>query len=159
MATEEQTQHNASDLLYSGSTVRAGQKLTITNRLISSLQFGLSKSGSPTGDVTFTIRRVSDDGVIASKVWGDAGSLTVVNTLYEAIFDTPVMVNEEVRILAEFSGGDSSNYVLLSLKNSDVKANECYTRYASEWEDKSDYDTYYIYTYTKVSPLPMHFRQ
>jgi len=150
--TEEQTSHNSSTSLYAGGITRHGQRLTITDRTVTNLFFCLSKFGSPTGDVTFTIRKVSDDSVLASKVWGDASALaaTPTHTWYEATFDTPTAINEEVRILAEFSGGNSSNGVYCRYQAADVKASEIRTRYDAaipSYVDTSTQDGAYKYAY------------
>lgn len=159
MATEEQTDYNGLLSLYAGGYVRAGQRLTIANRTITKLSFPLSKVSSPTGDVTFTIRKIADN-ILASKVWGNAADLTTSIVWYEVTFNTPVTINEEVRILVEFSGGDNGNYVRYSFQSTDVKADETITYYGSSYVDNSDYDGAYIYTYgvVKKGPLPMHFR-
>ena len=101
MATEEQTAYNDFLSLLVTEAGRIGQKLTITNRTVTKLGFWLGKKNSPVGDVTFTIRRVSNDAVLGSKVWGNATSLTTSPVYREATFDSPVAVNELVYILAE----------------------------------------------------------
>lgn len=154
MATEEQTANSSYLTLRSDGAVRRGQRLTISNRTVTKLSFLLYKSGSPTGDVTFTIRKVSDDSIINSKVWGNASALTTSTsgTWYEVTFDSPVLVNEEVRILAEFSGGDASNWVGCRLQTSDVKADEYSTSYIASYADYAPYDGAYIYTFSVVAP-------
>jgi len=146
--TEEQTAHNAVIALYSGSRIRAGQRLTISNRIVTKLSFPIRKFGSPTGNVTFTIRKVSDDSVLASKVWGDASALPTTVTWEEITFDSPININEEVRIQVEFSGGDSSNTVRYRYQDTDVKASELHTRYITSYTDRSGNDGAYIYTYS-----------
>lgn len=150
--TEEQTLSSIEEPLHSTSSIRAGQRLIIPNRTVISLSFLLRKSGSPTGDVTFTIRAVSDDHIIASKVWGDASGLKggVGQTWEQVTFDTPTLINEEVRILVEYSGGNSSNYVRFRIQNTDVKANEICTQYPynkSSYTAYPTYDSAYKYIY------------
>jgi len=150
--TEEQAQHNAQYTLYTGvgGGDRAGQRLTIPNRPITKLGFWLLKNGSPTGNVTFTIRKVSDDSPICSKLWGDAVNLPTLATYEEVTFDAPQTINEEARILVEFSGGDASNSVYVRIQQSDVKANEYATARASTtgiWIPSTGYDCAYKYTY------------
>ncbi len=157
MATEEQTNTGITLASISSGNPRAGQRLTVSSRIISKLSFHLLKNSSPTGDVTFTIRKVSDDSVIASKVWGDASALPTVRAWKEATFVTPVLIDEEVRILVEFSGGGGSDYVGISGTLTDVKAGESFTTFTTFWTDfdggGTDYDSAYIYTYTTpVSP-------
>lgn len=146
---EEQTQHDYDAWLYSGYVTREGQKLTIHNREVTKLGFWLTKEGNPTGNVTFVIRKVSDSSIINSKIWGDAADLPTEVTYEEVEFDTPVTINEEVRILCEFSGGDVPNYVIQRYQHSDVKANEVRTYwFASAWNDRDIYDGTYRYTFT-----------
>lgn len=148
---EEQSSGNELYYLYSGSKTRVGQKLTISNRTVTSLTFRLFRLVAPTGDVTFTIRKVSNDDIIASKVWGDAGDLSPVPQDAEVTFDTPTLVNEEVRISCEFSGGDVDNCIVINFQNTDVKADEGLSYYDGSWTDEdgngNDYDCRYSYQY------------
>lgn len=147
--TEEQTEHNSSVAIHGALYFRLGQQLTISGRTVTKLGFWISKYGKPTGDVTFTIRKVSDSSIMASKVWGDAADLTASLVYEEVEFDTPPTIDEEVYILVEFSGGDASNYVAVAYQNSDVKADEFFTAYKTTgWVDMTGWDTAYIYTYT-----------
>jgi len=125
---------------------RAGQRLTIEDSFVSGLSFALYKIGSPTGDITFTIRDL-DNNVLASVVWGDASSLGSQKAWETACFDAPIYIDEEVRILTEFSGGDGSNIVVMGRKTSDVKADEVHTYYQAGWTDNSGQDAAYIYGY------------
>ena len=153
MAVEEQTQYDSSIGMFSAQVIRDGQRLTIPNRLVTNLGFWLHKSGSPSGDVTFTIRKVSDDSIINSKVWGAATGLEAGPTYEEVEFDTPVTINQEVRIACEFSGGNADNRVFLNLQNADVKANECRSyHYEGEWSDVGNNDDAYRYTYEEEKP-------
>ena len=150
MATESQTNIGIPMVeLRSGGGIRAGQRLTITNRTVTKLSFYICKSGSATGNVTFTIRKVSNDSVIVSKLWGNASALPTDMTWEEVTFDTPTFINEEVRISTEFSGGSSGNGVMFSATASDVKAGEVYTTYSASWGDASWGDATYIYTFTE----------
>ena len=148
MATEEQTAYNATRVLYSGVAHRAGQRLTIPNRVVSKLSFPIYRYGSPTGNVTFTIRSNKDDSVLVSKVLGDASTLETSVTWEEATFATPANIDEEVSMLFEFSGGDSSNYVCYRIQNTDVKESEFYILYLSSYTNYTIQDSAYIYTYT-----------
>lgn len=153
MATEEQTVIGAAEYLRNGSYIRLGQKLDSVSRYITHLSFKLGKHGSPTGNVTLTIRKVSDDSVLGSKLWGDAADLPQCNfpaynclEWKEVTFDSPVFVNEAVRISCEYSGGDSSNLVSWGRVGTDEIATGQYTRYIGSWSDKTG-DATYKYTY------------
>jgi len=147
--TEEQTQYNTNTAIYASYPFQ-GQRLTISNRTVSKLGFWLKKYGSIAGDVTFEIHKVSDDSVIVSKVWGDASALTTSYVYREVTFDTPVLINEEVRILVGFSGGNFLNYVVAGEQTPSVKENELTSSYwyGDGWHDFEAYDFAYIYTYT-----------
>ena len=146
----EQTDNDAFTSLMSGALyVRAGQRMTIQGK-ITNLSFYLSKTGTPVGDITFAIRRASDDSIVYSDVWGDAGDLSIdpVREWKEVTFSNPSVVNEEVYLSCEYSNGDLSNYVNVRLKASDVKADEHFSRYSGGvWGDQVLWDCAYKYTY------------
>ncbi|MBA7630708.1 hypothetical protein ES703_38232 [subsurface metagenome] len=146
--TEEQTQYDESYTIYAVIRPAVGQRLTIANRQLTKLGFWLKKHGSPTADITFRIRRVSDNGLIAEKVWGNAADLPETDTYEEVTLDTPVTINEEVRISPWYEAGDGNNCVRVSSKGADVKANEVHTSYLSEeWSDDGSRDCTYRYKY------------
>jgi hypothetical protein len=146
--TEEQTQYNSILGLNGAEDTRGGQRLTVSNRTITGLGFWLRKEGgSPTGNITFSIRKVSDDSVIVSKIWGNASAVPGDYTYEEVTFDSPVAINEEVRLCCEFSGGDESNWIGVALQLTDVKSNEYACRWWSTWYSFTGYDFAYIYTY------------
>ena len=150
MATEEQTSTEI-DYAVSGG-VSWGQRLTISNRTVSKLSFYLKKYGSPSGTLTHLIRKVSGDSIVATKLWGNAIDVPTSQTLIEVTFDSPVFINEEVRIMATASGGTSGNLLgfFVSYPN-DVKASEyAFQRNAGgAYTEYSTYDAGYIYTYTE----------
>ena len=149
--TEEQDEYNASYALHGGASTRWGQRLTIPNRRVAKLGFWLHKVGGPTGDVTFQIRRIDPDEVIISKLLGDAEALATEATYYEKTFDTPTVIDEEVRIVTDFSGGDVDNKVAPSYQNTDVKPAEYVTRFAlGTWNEHTTVDCAYRYKYYEV---------
>ena len=132
----EQLCRNHGMLFGDATTTRLGQRLTIPNRTITHLGFWIWKIANPVGDITFGIRRVSDDGLICSKVWGDASALQIAATYEEVEFDTPITINEEVRIYAEFLNGDAVDKTGIGDQNTNVKGNEGLTYYAvGAWQD------------------------
>ena len=151
MDTEEQLLYNVSLQLYAGEYYKQGQKLTIPNRRVVKLGLWLAKFGTPTGDVTFGIETLLE-AMIVSKVLGNASALTTDATYYEVTFDTPVVVNEEVYLYASFNHGQAIHHVKLFHQTSDVKADECYSRYKNSWVDVATYDGAYIYTYGEEPP-------
>ena len=154
MATEEQTLDlEALASLRAGSYKRAAQVLTISDREVTKLSFYIKRIGAAAGAVTFTIRKVSDDNVINSKVWGDASALPTDYAWQEATFDTPLTINEEVRICVEFYGGSSGNEVQFMGATSDVKGGEYFQWFTngSVWVTPAAWDFGYIYTYGEAA--------
>ncbi|GAH90759.1 unnamed protein product, partial [marine sediment metagenome] len=125
MPTESQGVSNVDGGLWAGSVTRRGQRLTISNRVVTKLNFYVARYGS-VGDVTYRIRKVSDDSVIAS---GTVSGLTTSFVWKEATLSPQVTINEAVRILVEYNAGNSSNYVRVRYQDTDVKAGEVYTLY------------------------------
>jgi len=152
---EEQTQHNSDIPLVAAYQNYGGQRLTIPDRKVIKLALVLRRVGSPTGNVTFEIRRVSDDSLIVSKLWGLAADLPDTDTLVEVTFDSPPTINEEVRILAYSPGHAMNDDVRVRYQNTDVKADEL-TSYGdlADWTDDNRYDTAYRYTYREETPPP-----
>lgn len=161
MATEEQTTTNT-NLEIGDTDSRAGQRLTISDRVITKLSFKLFKEGSPTGNVSFVIRKQSDDSIIVSKVLGDASTLqsgASPGVWEEVTFDTQHRINEEVYLLCEHSGGDNDNNVRIRISTSDEKASEYALRYIDldgDYTEHSTWDAGYIYTYGGSSGSPVY---
>ncbi len=130
---------------------KVGQRLTITNRLVTKLSFVLQRYGPGVGrDISFTIRRTIDNSLIASKVWGDASNVPTYPTWLEVTFDTPAYVNEEVRILAEWPGSTyhPTNNIRFYYQGADVKPGEVFTREEDDaWGEPWPWDAAYRYTY------------
>lgn len=150
MATEEQTQYDA--FFTDGSNVvRAGQRLTVSFRSITKLGFWLSVyPGGTDSDITFTIRKMSDKTILASKVWGNTSLIAARPTITycEIEFDTAIAIDEEVLILAEWVGPFC--YAEIHRKNTDVKADEWAVYYTNVggWSiNETGQDMGYIYTY------------
>ena len=150
MAVEQQLSGISIQVLGGTGPFRTGQKLTISNRTVSKLAFEISEDfiGSPVGDIILTIRKVSNDSVMATKVWGDASALSGGREWIEVTFDSAVFVNEEVRILCEYYGVDTNNRFKTRYSNSDVKASENFTRWITNYsQDMAGWDCIYKYTY------------
>ncbi|GAI80731.1 unnamed protein product, partial [marine sediment metagenome] len=132
----QQTSWNTYLNLEAEYTQECGQRLTISNRKVSHLGFWLRHYAGASGDITFGIRRVSDNSEIMTKKWGDAGDLTTTPTYYEVEFDTPTTVNEEVRLFCRFVGPGTNLDVLFAKQNTNVKADELLTDYYdASWHD------------------------
>ena len=113
----------------------------------------MRKVGSPTGNVTFEIRLVSDDSLIVDKLWGQAEDLPTEDTWEEVEFETPPTVNAEVRILVYSPGHIYGDHVSQRYQSTDVKADE-YNTYGDlgDWDNKTAQDCAYRYTYTEEAP-------
>lgn len=147
--TEEQTTCISVSLLYAAYP-RMGQWLAISDRKVTKLAFYIYKAGSPSGDLILTIRKIADDGIIASKLWGNAADLPSGATWIEVTFDTPTLINEGVKILAEFYSGDETNYIGFRRHFSDVKAGEAFVYWRLDTETyvlKAEWDACYRYKY------------
>ena len=149
--TEEQIQENNTREMYDPGLTRAGQRLFILNREVTKLGFWLHRQGDISGDVTFRIRKVSDDSVILEKVAVDAGAIPTETTYYEVEFDTAIIINEEVRILAEWIGGGYNRRVHFHVQNTEVKENEYLDQYTNTtYAPITTWDAAYRYKYYEV---------
>ena len=149
--TEEQTQCDSRYYIGASYVDERGQRLFILNRQVTKLGFWINKRGLPEGDLTFLIRRVSDDSIILTKLWGDAADVPTDMTYEEVTFDSPITINEEVRILARFTGGAPLVCISVWRSDSDVKANESHTYGSpSSWNEEGNRDNAYRYKYYEV---------
>lgn len=145
--TEEQTVYDGFVNVGKGAVYRYGQKLTISDRLVSKVGFWLNQSDSPAGTVTLAIYKVSDGSTVASKLWGDASSLPLTVTYEDVTFDTPVLINEEVYIAAVSSLVQVDNNWRIRYQASDVASGEVGALYTTVWADHTGYDCAYRYSY------------
>jgi len=150
-----QLESDSSLPIYNGLRYYAGQRLTISDKTVTKLAFKLKKVGSPTGEVKFSIYTVDEDDpleggeLLAQKIWGDAYNLSETNNWEEVTFDTPVYIDQEVRIVCEFLNGSASKYVALAYEDSSVVAAEHLTWiYLTSWTDETTYDAAYKYSYS-----------
>lgn len=128
---------------------RMGQRLYIKGRWIKSLSFPLVNPGAWTGAVTFTVRKVSDNSVIVSKLWGDAGDISDEIAWYEVIFDDLTWIDEEVRVLTEYAAPSGDDYIKQGYSDT-AKGTEKRTAWSSfgeAWTDQADKAAAYSYDY------------
>ncbi len=149
--SEEQTEGD-SDMFFRLVNHGVGQRLLILDRTVKKISFRLKKVNSPTGDITYYIRSTNDWSVLASKVLGDASTLTTSYAWYEVTLDTPVAIDDEVYLYAEHTGGSAANYVYMEYQAGNVKENEYLFYLGSEGVDPfyhiPSYDCAYKYTYS-----------
>lgn len=153
----EQTESDSYMPIYDGLRFYVGQRLTISDKTVTKLAFKLRKVGNPVGEVVFSIYTVDEDDpleggeLLATKAWGDASNLGTSSALKEVTFDTPVQIDQEVRIICSFRGGSASNYVDFAYEDSDEKADEHLTWiYLTSWTDHTTYDAAYRYSYSST---------
>ena len=155
MAVEEQLLNDSDYRCGWVDRPECGQKLTIPNRKVTKLALLVHKHGVPTGDVYLRIRKVSDDAVILEKLWGVAGDLPADGfpDWIEVEFVTPVIINEEVRLLIEGESPTNTNSIDYRYQNSDVKADENLTcGEPGDFTEPVDTDGAYKYTYEVTKP-------
>ncbi len=152
MATESQTVATTGLLGIVGSTT-AGQRLTITNRVVSKIALYLTQGGTPTGDIYLQIRKTSDGSQVDSVFACLASSLPAIAgppALTEVTLTTPVLINEEVAIVARTTTGGVTSQAVVWGSNTDVKAGEYLTKYVigTGFTDYTTQDAGYVYTYS-----------
>ena len=129
-----------------------GQRLHIS-QTVTKLSFKLKRTGSPTGDVYFNIYDAGDYSTLVSKVLSDASLISTSVTWYEVIFNSPVVLDQDVWIACVNTGGSSGNYISVEYSTVDVKNYEWIVRIeptgtpSAAWET-SDQDLIYRYKYT-----------
>lgn len=145
----DQTQQDYQFILGSAGYTRYGQKITISNETVCKLGFFLSAYGSPTGTLYCRIRKVSNDSIIETSADTlDVSTLTGTPAWYYFEFNS--LINEEVRLLVEFTGGDGSNYVIVYDIRSDVVSG-LWTRYTGSYTDSASGHDATIKIYTIVT--------
>ena len=134
------------------SWYRLGQRLTIPNRLITSIGYQVRRVGNATGNVSITIRDVETDDIILGGVWGDASELPDVSVsgYREITLDKPVRVDGDVRICVEYYGGNATNYCVAAYYTGDKITGEWYCNYLHDgrWHKIGEAEEgSYCYTY------------
>uniref|UniRef100_A0A6M3J992 Tail protein n=1 Tax=viral metagenome TaxID=1070528 RepID=A0A6M3J992_9ZZZZ len=162
MPTEEQTYHDSWAICKAtpGGERYQGQKLTISNRLVTHLSFYLKRTGTQSpGDegYHYQIYSVATDTLLGSVSMGQWKDISDTGEWIEGELGTPVQIDEEVRICV-FSpwGVQGQHYLSVGYNAGSVKADEVYTHtdnYPPEnWTDDSQNDLAYIYTYSEDAP-------
>ena len=170
-STQSQTSRNSYTSLYSGtgSYIRAAERVNSFVGTITSVQWYLCRSGSPTGTGSCTVRSVTGDTLLGTIGTINVSTLSTSPTYTWYTFNaTPVGVDTatDVRICFEYSGGNSSNYVRFGYRNSNATTWGVYSRYTSSWTDSTSYDatfqnityaTYQVdrgFVFFDTSPIP-----
>ncbi|WP_309492321.1 phage tail protein [Candidatus Hecatella orcuttiae] len=128
---------------------RRGQKITVPNKTLHTIIFAIHKEGSPTGTAYLRIRRTSDDSIIYEESF-DVASLPTDSGNWQVFkLTNPPTVNEEVRIMVEYYGGSTDNWIRMRrYRNS----------YGENWEGvETSYDgTAYTDDSTADSNIVIH---
>lgn len=117
-----ETNRNTDQALGNGTIIGAGQSLTGDGNVLSRARFFLSKTLSPTGDITaklyahtgtFGTDGTPTGSAVATSNTVSAAGLTTTPTLTDFEFeDEFTLVNTtKYFVVLEYSGGDASNYV------------------------------------------------
>ena len=162
MANTERVQMSASghDSMGAEQTwYRLGQRLTIPDRKVTSIGYHVRRVGNPAGDVIISLRDASTDEVIFSAIWGDAGELQQSgSTGYcEVALAAPMRVSGDVRICAEYYGGNSTDYCVGGYYSGNKVSGEWYTNYLHDgrWHDIGEAEEgSYCYDYVKEDVAP-----
>lgn len=132
---------NSDASIRSGAATRQGQRINLfAPTTITSVSFWLKKVTNPTGTLSATVRKVTDDSLI-----GTLGTLDVATLgagYAEKTFTNAVSVNEteDIRILAEYSGGDGANFVRIEFQNTDVTTLGHFTGYTGTYLPSPTFD-------------------
>lgn len=136
---------------------RLGQRLMILNRTVLSIGYHVRRVGSPTGNVTLSIRDAATDEILFSKVWGNASLLPESGSsgYCEVMLDPPLRINREVRLCVEYDGGNSTDYCQGAYYTGDKITGESYTNYRGQWHDIGEAEEgSYCYAYVCQAEPP-----
>lgn len=138
--------YDSSTSLYSGSIIRFGQMFnSLPATQVTQISFFLKKVGSPTDTAYVRVRNVSSDAILGTIGTIDVSTLTTNFAWYD-FTSSPITVPtiQDVRFTIEYSGGNSSNYVLAGYQSTDVISG-VYTRYISSWVEQAGDATLKVY--------------
>lgn len=125
--------------IYGGAYTRSGQKFTTWSAgIIGGISIPVSKTGSPTGTASVTVRSVSDDTLLGTLGTFDVSTVTGASVTVS----NPVIVPtaQSVYILVEYSGGNASNCINLTLVTPSAYANGNAVVYSGSYSDFPNYD-------------------
>lgn len=116
--------------------IRAGAKITAAPLIgfqVRKVKFFIRKVGAPTGNYTVSIRDGSDVVVVSATF--SASALSGTAAFVEHNLGSPVLLGTNYRILIEYSGGDTSNYIELSRDTAVTTTGLSYTTYVASYTD------------------------
>jgi len=122
-----------------GAYQRSGQKFTIWSAgIIGGISIPVSKTGSPTGTASVTVRSVSDDTLLGTLGTFDVSTVSGASVTVS----NPVIVPtaQSIYILVEYSGGNVSNCINLTLVTPSAYANGNAVVYNGAYTDYAGHD-------------------
>jgi len=135
--------------LYTGSNVRAGERVNGFSGTITNVQWYLYKNGAPTGTAYAYVRNATSDAIIGTLGTLNVATLTTSAAWYSFPTDVAVTTPTDIRITLEYTGGDASNFVGFEDKSTDVTAWGVFTSYSTGWSDSSTSDATFKIDYTQ----------
>ncbi len=139
-----------SDGLFGAADTRLAQRInSFPITTISSVKFWSTTGGSPPGNITVNLRKVSDDSVV-----GTFGTV-VANTTGWHTVSTPVANPsvQDVRICVEYSGGDAGNVAFIAFNPADTVTGFLSTYNGASWSDTAGSDLAFAVYYTTNSSI------
>lgn len=137
----EQTQQSTSMIIHGagGAYTRAAERVNnVAAAYTIKVSYYLQKVGNPTGTAYVRVRQVSDDSIVGTI--GTVDVSTLGTNWYDFTGSIYNPIAQDLRFTFEYSGGDSSNYIVARYY-SDVLSNAVNSRYDGSWSDYGTADT------------------
>lgn len=143
----------------SGVIIRVAESFACgVNSTLSSAKFYLKKVGSPTGNIVFKLysNSTGPGSVLATSGTMDASSLTTSYALTELLFTGANAISlsngTTYWISCEYSGGNSSNYIVIGTDTTSPSySGQLYYYYNESWVYLDGYDLcFYVYAAAPV---------
>ncbi len=119
------------DGLFTGNIIRGGIKIVSASPAIDTyiqkVKLSIKKLGSPSGNLTITVRDDSDT-ILASGTLATS-SITTSYADYEITLDSAVKLAINYRVMGEYSGGDGSNNLIMEMQATTIETGYENTKY------------------------------
>lgn len=154
--TYNESNANGGTRLDSADFTKLGQSFTAYNAYLDSCKFYLSKTGSPTGNITanlyahsgaFGSSSVPTGAALATSTAVSAATVSDGFALVTFTFDgTYLFTSVNYVITIEYSGGDASNRINVGTDTTSPTHSGNYSQYSGSWSAISGNDlTFYVY--------------
>lgn len=155
--------YNEIFFMYNGSKTRIGQSFTGKTGALDSVEFYLSKAGTPTGNVVATIYAHYGEYGVDSQPIADTSPLAISDTIDIATLSTTsqelviftfsgedriTLIGGNYYVIAvEFTGGDSGeNWLKLGVDTSSPTHSGNYSQFIANWGGSANIDvSFYVY--------------